>query len=106
MTLKPTSIASLGSQNAVMSRARRDEVQPAARAAGRHTQLALVASGLWLLLAIAVNAAGEGVLGICFAGLAVLWISIAAVENHGTRVPSATQTLRGQIRWQAARSGS
>lgn len=108
MTAEPTIVATAALRPTALFNARRDAIQQpryAARAGGRHAQMALLVGATWVLAAIAMLAAGEGTLALCFAVVAALWISIATLESQDRRTPSATRTLGGQIRWQAAQSG-
>jgi len=68
------------------------------RAAWRLSELALLLAEVWLLVAVVVTAAGEGVFGLLFAGTALLWVLIAALEAHETRERLLTQSLRGRAR--------
>jgi hypothetical protein len=76
------------------------------RAAWRLSEMALLLAEIWLLVAVAVTAAGEGVFGLLFGGTAILWVLIAAFEAHETYERLLTRSLRGQVRRQAILSHS
>jgi hypothetical protein len=73
-------------------------LRDAPRRAWRSTKMALLAGELWLLVAVVLAAAGAGGFGILFAGVAVLWIWIAAVDARDTRSLSESRKVHAHAR--------